>query len=141
MHLRRDSLPGEPGGELREAGRGVGEDLVLELACRVDQAHVELEFSDVDAECGSDHGMDSSLKIISCGAGQTCLYKLCFYGSGFRYCATSGAARMDAGSFSNPLTQGRSEFEHSFSGTLCRQSLRLRRTSVNIQIRALGCSH
>jgi hypothetical protein len=43
-------LPLQPPGELREAGRGVGEGAVAGLTALADEAGVELEFRDVDAE-------------------------------------------------------------------------------------------
>jgi hypothetical protein len=61
---------------LLEPSFGIREDFVLELAVEIEQADVELQLGDVDAERGYDHETDS-LSIISCGTGQTCLYKLC----------------------------------------------------------------
>jgi hypothetical protein len=45
-----DALPDQPVGELRETGRGVGEDFVAELAAFADEAGVEGELGDVEAE-------------------------------------------------------------------------------------------
>jgi hypothetical protein len=41
--------------ELLKASLGVREDLVLELSYLINEADIELQFSDVDAECGNGH--------------------------------------------------------------------------------------
>ena len=51
----RGAVPGEPGGELGEAGGRIRERLVAELGVGAREAGVELELGDVDAERGQIH--------------------------------------------------------------------------------------
>ena len=48
--------PGKPVEQLLEAGCRVGEDFMTELATVIDEADVELQFRDVDAERRVCHG-------------------------------------------------------------------------------------
>src|SRR5829696_834401 len=52
-----DVVLGEPGRELREAGGCVREDAVAELTGVADEAGVELQLRDIDAERRSRHGV------------------------------------------------------------------------------------
>lgn len=51
-----DTLPREPAGELGEAGLSVGKDFVTELAALADEASVELQLREVEAERREGHG-------------------------------------------------------------------------------------